>query len=125
MDLLSPQARKLWAAYQGASSTLGESLRDLGFVDLVVYGRQTTGKSSLLGALCGVQLPTGENQITKCPIRITVNPNQQGATLTAAGGRWLCVCIRQMLQHAIGHCKVLITQQHAVDYVESHIAANH
>ena len=85
VDLLSPQARKLWAAYQGASSTLGESLRDLGFVDLVVYGRQTTGKSSLLGALCGVQLPTGENQMTKCPIRISVNPNQQGATLTAAG----------------------------------------
>ena len=35
VDLLSPQARKLWASYQSAAGTLGESLRDLGFVDLV------------------------------------------------------------------------------------------
>ena len=116
-DLLSPQACRLWNAYQSAAGVLGESLRDLGFIDLVsglpstacgapaepgppscmpgdagaaartqqrqsvpaaqqatclrqasrtaqvVYGRQTTGKSSLLGALCGIQLPTGENQV--------------------------------------------------------------
>ena len=92
-QLLSPQACKLWAAYQSAAGTLGESMRELGFVDLVrpslqlaatstcpagwlaelpctqvVYGRQTTGKSSLLGALCGVQLPTGENQVRPCPL---------------------------------------------------------
>ena len=37
----------------------------------VVYGRQTTGKSSLLGALCGIQLPTGDNQVTPASLALS------------------------------------------------------
>ena len=73
---------QLWQHYQAATESL-DSPTDVGFLDVVVFGAQTTGKSTLLGKLTGLTLPMGKQTVTKCPIRIVVNPKLSGTFLAA------------------------------------------
>lgn len=41
---------------------------------IVVIGDQSTGKSSLLSALTGLQLPTGNDTVTRAPLKIFIRP---------------------------------------------------
>jgi ABC-type phosphate/phosphonate transport system ATPase subunit len=44
---------------------------------IVVIGDQSTGKSSLLSALTGLQLPTGDNTVTRAPLKIFIRPGKE------------------------------------------------
>ena len=63
----------LWGHFQNALEELGQDRSKVGFLDVAVFGAQSSGKSSLLSTLSGLQLPTGTGSaVTKCPIRISV-----------------------------------------------------
>lgn len=50
-----------------------EILKDIKKIELpkiVVVGDQSSGKSSVLESITGINLPRGENTVTKCPIII-------------------------------------------------------
>lgn len=84
-EIISESTVKLWETYQKASQVLDEDFQKLGFLDLAVFGAQSTGKSTLLSALCGLQLPTGGEIMTKCPIRIMVDQHNNAATVEIPG----------------------------------------
>lgn len=68
----------LWGHFQNALEELGQDRSQIGFLDVAVFGAQSSGKSSLLSALCGLQLPTGTGSaMTNCPIRISVTDNNE------------------------------------------------
>ncbi len=68
----------LWGHFQNALEELGQDRSQIGFLDVAVFGAQSSGKSSLLSTLCGLQLPTGTGSaVTKCPIRISVTDNNE------------------------------------------------
>jgi hypothetical protein len=63
-------------ALYDVSGLLPENERDP--PSIVVVGMQSAGKSSLLTALTGVQLPKGVGTVTRAPLRITVVSAQDG-----------------------------------------------
>ena len=68
----------LWGHFQNALEELGQDRSQIGFLDVAVFGAQSSGKSSLLSTLCGLQLPTGTGSaVTKCPIRISVTDTNE------------------------------------------------
>lgn len=62
----------LWRQFQKVIKVLGHDRSKIGFLDVAVYGAQSSGKSSLLSALCGLGLPSGGGVVTRCPVRLTV-----------------------------------------------------
>lgn len=79
----NPSALRLWNHYHAAARSLDNAITVEGFLDVVVFGSQSTGKSTLLGTLTGLALPTGSQTVTRCPIRIIVDPNATGTSLVA------------------------------------------
>lgn len=68
----------LWGHFQNALEELEQDRSRIGFLDVAVFGAQSSGKSSLLSTLCGLQLPTGTGSaVTRCPIRISVTDNDE------------------------------------------------
>src|SRR5579859_2183679 len=69
---------KTYANYTQSLNHTVRSLRDLGAEAVVslpkisVIGSQSAGKSSLIEALCGVQLPRSYGTCTRCPVEITL-----------------------------------------------------
>lgn len=71
-------------------------LRDLGFDDLpdandmnlpriVVVGQQSTGKSSVLESICGIDLPRGAGTVTRNPIEIRMEQTDEWSCVIKAG----------------------------------------
>ena len=93
---------QLWRQYQAAIESL-DSPMDLDFLDIVVFGAQATGKSTLVGKLTGLTLPTGKQPVTKCPVRIVVDPELTKTFLAAKlpkTGHEFCVCLKgNVLDH--------------------------
>ena len=44
--------------------------KDVALPDVVVVGDQSAGKSSVLEAISGVELPRGTNIVTRCPLEL-------------------------------------------------------
>ena len=62
----------LWRHFQSAIKELGQDRSKIGFLEIAVFGAQSSGKSSLLSTLSGLGLPSGGGVVTRCPVRLTV-----------------------------------------------------
>lgn len=45
---------------------------------IVVIGDQSTGKTSVLESISGVQLPRGQGVVTRCPLTLSLQPAEWG-----------------------------------------------
>ena len=91
----------LWGHFQNALEELGQDRSQIGFLDVAVFGAQSSGKSSLLSALCGLQLPTGTGSaMTNCPIRISVTDNNESSFTCLAAAKSTLHSLKPAGSHA-------------------------
>jgi GTPase SAR1 family protein len=72
-------ARKLNACNEtlGQLQQLGVS-HDVSLPELVLVGDQSSGKSTLMSGLAGINLPRSDGVCTRCPIHIRASPSRDG-----------------------------------------------
>jgi len=70
-DLIK-QTAKPWIALLDSLQTLGIE-EQLPIPQIVVFGDQSSGKSSLLESVSGVPFPKGTGLVTRCPTRISMS----------------------------------------------------
>lgn len=86
---------------------------------IVMIGDQGSGKSSLLSALTGLQLPVGRGAVTRAAIKIFIRPGTEHKAVVQYP-----VCLPDNLIHIRWDCKPgtpcrwhLCTEQHILDCV--------
>ena len=69
MATLNKEVKPILDVYDKAREQLGNSLRaEVSIPTTVVIGDQSSGKSSVLESICKINLPKGDNMVTKCPV---------------------------------------------------------
>ncbi|KAK9828187.1 hypothetical protein WJX74_002331 [Apatococcus lobatus] len=86
LSMSSPEVIDLFHTLQDATRLVEGGASRLGLVDLVTVGQESAGKSSVLGAVSGLQLPTGGDVTTKSPIRINIKSHGNDIILKWPGG---------------------------------------
>lgn len=70
-DLINERA-KPWISLLDSLQTLGIE-EELPIPQIVVFGDQSSGKSSLLESISGIPFPKGVGLVTRCPTRISMS----------------------------------------------------
>ncbi|RMY05984.1 hypothetical protein D0867_09845 [Hortaea werneckii] len=78
MAAIGGKARSLIQVVQRLES-LGIQATIPSFPKFVVVGDQSHGKSSIVEAICDIQLPRGQGTVTRCPFQITTSASAPGS----------------------------------------------
>ncbi|RMY59838.1 hypothetical protein D0865_01853 [Hortaea werneckii] len=78
MAAIGSKARSLIQVIQRLE-TLGIHATIPSFPKFVVVGDQSHGKSSIVEAICDIQLPRGQGTVTRCPFQITTSASAPGS----------------------------------------------
>ncbi|RMY34674.1 hypothetical protein D0865_14119 [Hortaea werneckii] len=84
MAAIGSKARSLIQVIQRLE-TLGIHATIPSFPKFVVVGDQSHGKSSIVEAICDIQLPRGQGTVTRCPFQITTSASAPGSNPS-----WTC-----------------------------------
>ena len=79
---LVKETAKPWVALLDSLQTIGID-EELPIPQIVVFGDQSSGKSSLLESISGIPFPKGTGLVTRCPTRISMSTCEAGEPWSA------------------------------------------